>query len=324
MCRFFILITTLFLPAQLLLAQSADSIVSSRYHELSASWDNDALMNTDYYYTQGLMVQLVLPGMVKNPLNRLFFKIHNAVNYYGIAVSQEMYTPADIQDSLIIPNDRPYAGVLYLRSLKVSNDEEKKIKLTSQLDLGFVGPYSGAGYTQKAIHELNGLIPPNGWAFQLQNMPYINYNVLLEKGMSKKRDFLEVLYSAGARIGTVYDDIQTGLKLRGGFLNSYFSGVTAQDMSLPNHKNILAYLYGGVYGKVVLYNALLVGSIFHSGDPHVLNYSELSHFIGSCNAGFFIGYWGIGAKFEFNGQTPEFKGGQYHGWFTTAAVISFY
>ena len=318
------LIFSLFIHAQLLYPQPANSVVSRRYHELSASWDNDALLNTDWYYTQGLMVQVVLPCLEKNPVNHLFFQVPNAINYYGIAVSQEMYTPEDIQDSLVIPNDRPYAGVFYVRSLKVSNNEQRKVKFTSQLDLGIVGPYSAAGYTQKAIHELNGLIPPNGWAYQLKNMPYINYNVMFDKGLSKKPDFLELLYSAGARIGTVYDDIQMGLKVRSGLMNSYFSGVTTQDMTLPLHKNILAYLYGGVNGKIVLCNALLTGGMFHSGDPHVLNYSELSHFLGSCNAGFFLGYRGVGAKFEFFGQSPEFKGGKYHGWFTTAAVISFY
>jgi hypothetical protein len=324
MRRFFILITSIFFPVQLLFSQTADPDLSRKYHELSASWDNDALMNTDWYYTQGLIVQVVLPCLVKNPVNRLFFQLRDAVNYYGIAVSQEMYTPTDIQDSLIIPNDRPYAGVLYFRSIKVSNNEKEKTKLTSQLDLGVLGPSSGAGYTQKSIHEINGLIPPNGWAFQLQNMPYINYNVMFDKGMSKSSEFLDVIYSAGARIGTVYDDIQLGLKLRSGLLSNYFSGVTAQDMTLTSHKDILAYFYGSTNVKAVLYNALLTGGMFISDNPHALNYSEISHFVGSCNAGIFIGYRGIGARFEFTGQSPEFKGGQYHGWFTTAAVISFY
>ncbi len=324
MHRFLILISLLFFSAQLLFSQPGDSIVSRRYHELSASWDNDALMNTDYYYTQGLMTQIVLPCLEKNPINHLFFHIKNARNYFGFAVAQEMFTPINIEDTLIISNDRPYAGVLYVRSLKVSNCQGVRLKFTSEFDLGILGSASGAGYVQKTIHEINGLIPPNGWSYQIQNMPYINYNVMIDKGIAESPGFSELLYSAKARIGTIYDDIQFGLKVRTGLINSYFDGVTIQDRSLNSHRDIQAYFYGGASGKAVLYNTLLTGGMFSSGNPHVLNYDEMSHFVYSCNMGIFLAYKGVGAKFEFFGQSPEFAGGLYHGWFTTAAVISFY
>ena len=323
MFRFFFLLETLFFSTQWLFAETGDSISSRKYHELSAFWDNDAMMNTDYYYTQSLMVQLVLPCLKKNPVNYLFFNLKNSRNYFGMAAVQEMYTPKNIQDSLTVPNDRPYAGTLYLRSLKVSNNQEGRIKVTSQFDFGVLGPASGAGFLQKIIHEINGLIPPNGWSYQIQNIPYINYNVMIDKGLAEMPGFLEFIYSAKVRAGTIYDDFQLGLKIRTGLVNSYFNGVTIQDRTLGSHKDIQAYFYGGANGKAVLYNALLTGGIFSTGSQKVLNYNDISHFVFSCSAGIFLGYRGIGAKFEFLGQSPEFTGGLYHAWFTTSAVISF-
>lgn len=323
MYRFFFLILTLFLQVQLLFAGTADSIKSRRYHELSAGWDNDALLNTDCYYTQGLMAQLVLPCLERNPLNHLFFQIKNASHYYGMAVVQEMFTPKNIMESIVDPNDRPYAGTLYFRSLKVSNNDSANIKLTSQLDLGVLGPASGAGYIQNIIHEINGLPSPKGWSNQIKNMPYINYNVMIDKGVAESPDLMELIWSGGVRVGNVYDDILFGLKFRTGLVNNYFNGVSIQDRTVGSNKDIQAYFFGGINGNVVLYNALLTGGLFGSESSDVLNNNEISHFVLSGNAGIFLGYHGIGAKFELYGQSPEIIGGQPHGWCRVSGVISF-
>ncbi|MEI6275400.1 MAG: lipid A deacylase LpxR family protein [Prolixibacteraceae bacterium] len=323
MIKHFILFTALFFSEQSLPAATSDSASVRKYHEILASWDNDVLMQTDYYYTQGVMAQTVLPVLERNPVNFLFFRMKRARNYFGLAVRQEIYTPINIEATWIVSNDRPYAGTLYVRSLKVSNNEDRRIKLTSQLDLGVLGPASVAGYCQRIIHEINGLLPPNGWSNQIRNKPYINYNVQLDKGLAERPGSMEVLYSVGARAGNIYDDLQIGVKFRTGMISSYFNGVTTQDMTLNSHRDILAYFYGGLNGKAVFYNSLLTGGMFSTDNPYVLKTSEISHFIFSGYAGIFLGYKGIGAKLEFFEQSPEFAGGLHHGWSTIGAVISF-
>ena len=83
MIKQFILLTALLCSDQVLFAATADSASVRKYHEILASWDNDVLMQTDYYYTQGVMAQIVLPALEKNPVNFLFFRMKNARNYFG-------------------------------------------------------------------------------------------------------------------------------------------------------------------------------------------------------------------------------------------------
>ena len=87
------------------------------------------------------------------------------------AVGQNMYTPYDLRNADQVPGRHPYAGYLYgavgyrdpvhYGSFTVYDDYE--------LQVGVLGPSSGAEQTQKLIHKWLGCKYPAGWEHQLHD-----------------------------------------------------------------------------------------------------------------------------------------------------------
>src|ERR1700751_4223720 len=107
---------------------------------LSTNYDNDFFTATDRYYTQGIKFELILPALRKLPLMFLLPKLSHSTVQYGLNAVQDCFTPASIQRDIFIQGDRPYAATMYLGHFAVSNNEEKKQRLTSEIDLGIIGP----------------------------------------------------------------------------------------------------------------------------------------------------------------------------------------
>lgn len=84
---------------------------------------------------------------------------------WGWSLEQRMFTPDNIEDPLLPPLDRPYAGWLNA-SLTLGRVEENRLTRV-HMGLGVVGRASLAEPTQKAIHRLIGAAEPVGWDTQL-------------------------------------------------------------------------------------------------------------------------------------------------------------
>lgn len=158
-----------------LLAASPGALANDGWekHILSFTWENDAIDGTDKHYTQGAKIDYLsadntLPGFLES-----FSAVLPSVCYdlqaqkYGLGCGQEIYTPADLDNRNPIPDDRPYAGWLYLRSLLQRRGRAPLGMFTREtihLDLGVVGPESLAEETQKEWHSRS----PQGWENQLR------------------------------------------------------------------------------------------------------------------------------------------------------------
>jgi len=81
------------------------------------------------------------------------------------SLSQIIVTPRDISRTDPDPGDAPYLGALSLRSthVQVQNDVADMLSL----DLGVIGPASGAARTQRFAHRLIGSEEPQGWDKQV-------------------------------------------------------------------------------------------------------------------------------------------------------------
>src|SRR5207249_2047305 len=85
----------------------------------SAIEENDLVVKTDRHYTQGIKLSyLQRDGDLPNFLDRFSKWVPTpgfefGTNKFGYIIGQSIYTPADIQQRQLIPNDRPYAGWLY-------------------------------------------------------------------------------------------------------------------------------------------------------------------------------------------------------------------
>jgi len=145
---------------------------------------------TDRYYTQGLRLERLksswnsdrefLPGVSHEDWCSLVCgggdNAERAVNT-GYALGQNMYTPANVTVAAPQPEDRPWAGLLYVSRIARASYEEPSLKAQRQdrieVSLGVVGPASLAGDTQIWWHDTWGFGPLNGWDNQLKNEPVL-------------------------------------------------------------------------------------------------------------------------------------------------------
>jgi len=146
-------------------AQSNDTI--PKYRSYHFNYDNDFFNATDYYYTQGIRWEFNFPFIKKIPITKLLFRLHKSNDeLFGITLNQDCYTPLSIRHSAIYYDEHPFAGAIYLGFQRVSNDEEKKERLSSEIDIGGMGPCAVCEEEQKGIHKGLNNIQPLGWEFQ--------------------------------------------------------------------------------------------------------------------------------------------------------------
>jgi len=83
------------------------------------------------------------------------------------SLNQIMITPRDITRRQPNPMDAPYLGALWLRAGQVSVQGDIADTLT--INLGMIGPASGARQAQTFIHRVTGSSRPEGWDSQVSN-----------------------------------------------------------------------------------------------------------------------------------------------------------
>lgn len=304
-------------------AKKLERLSYTDHKEFFLHWDNDIFLFKDYYYTQGAQLFLVNPALRKNPANFLLFRLNEADNYYGIGIIQEIFTPKDLHDTLINSIDRPYSGTLFFRSFSTSVVPEKKIRLTNQLDLGVLGPLAGAREAQKLIHDWLDLEFPEGWDFQIKNRPYINYNLILEKGLFNIAHYFDFTATSQIRIGNIHDDVQLGGIFRIGRLNNQFKGLNLDNKKYTENRDFQMYLFGGASGELVLYNATLMGGIIPPEDFEEFKFKEINHLIGYLTGGMRLNYKFTGLEGKVTWKTSEFETGEHHGWGTISLFFRF-
>lgn len=316
MYKIVILIGIILLPL-FLAAKKLDRISAAKHKELYLDWDNDVFVFKDHYYTQGLHFFWVDPMFKKNPLNRVLPRLKHADYYFGVGMVQEMYTPKDITDTLLNTVDRPYAGTLYIRSFSISSNPNQRIKLTTQFDLGVLGPLSGAEQAQDLIHDWTESTPVGGWDFQVENRPYINYNILLEHGFISLPHF-ELIGNTKIRVGNIHDDLRFGLTLRTGRINNYFKGLNLANSSYSFTNGLLFSLFGGFNLNFVAYNATLMGGIIPPTSAHEFTFNDIENVVIDLHGGIVLSFKNFGIKGQLTWKSKEFKTAEDHGWGTIA------
>jgi len=278
---------------------------------IGVNFDNDTYFQTDYYYTNGLEIEIILPVFDKTPFSSIFPQVsENRNNHTGISIAQRLYTPEDINDTLVQFNDRPFAATFELDHFMISRDEISGFELSGRIRFGLMGPAVGGEEIQRKLHVWIELPEPRGWGYQISNAIILNYDFYLNYPLLFDRSW-EIGITGGMRGGTLYDDLGIGVNFGLGknlfrFIESHgFSGSRA-------NKYPKFYLKGDAFLKLVLYNATLQGGLFSTNDPYQLNYSEISPLVFSTNitAGFL--WYGVSFSYGFNFLTREIKAGSIH------------
>jgi len=262
--------------------------------------------NGDRYFTQGLKLELMatdFKGLFKKVGVRPFLvKIQDDTSHkdhYSLSITQSFYTPANTLADTIIPNDRPFAGTLYVAFRNNSVSASKRLSVMSQLSLGILGPMAAGKEMQNGAHSLlNGTDPTKtikGWDYQLHNDIYFNYFLHLENAIFSSK-YLETNSIYEFNLGTMTDDFGIGGRMRMGLFKNFFDSNlgynTREEKKMPMKKYLnktsQMYLFFNPVAKMVLYNALLQGGLYNNimgTKEHRLSENEISRFVVQGNYG---------------------------------------
>lgn len=284
--------------------QEIDSLKLRRSIEFS--YANDFFFNVDYYFTQGIHLEVFLPALRKNPISNILVKLPQGVdNAFGVSANEECYTPSSIRHNYIPFGDRPYAGSLFVSLSRYSLNHEKQLRLTTHLDLGIMGPNGYGHEIQSGIHHATGSQQPEGWQFQLANSPIVNYSVLLEKGILNSR-LCDVQAFSQVRFGSYFDDVRVGINARLGWLKNYFEN---DNSSSP----FRFWIFGSGEMETVGYNATLQGGFF-TNNSYVVPTKDMTRIVFCGTVGITSSYKKLRLGYSSFYLSPEYKNGWAHKW----------
>ena len=309
---FKILLPTLLLLSTIGTAQRIDQTASFRSPAgekyVRLHYDNDFFAESDYYYTQGYSFEVVNPVLKKNPLNKLLIKLPNGFERNGVAFEHYGFTPTSISSNAILYNDRPFAGVIMLKTFRTSTDTINKTRLSAILSTGMIGPASFAGGMQTKIHQWTGDREPKGWQYQIRNDVVINYEVQFEKELLNLHNLISLNTDSQLQLGTLNNKVKAGLTLKLGKFSSLLQN------SQPVKKNFQFYLYNQSLAGFNAYDATLQGGIFNRKSPYKLSASQLQRVTFQNNLGAVVQCWRLYFEYYQTFLTREFKTGLDHRW----------
>jgi lipid A 3-O-deacylase len=283
---------------------------------LTGTFANDATFRTDYYFTQGISANLVLPAFRKSPLNKLLLRPDGyQTSYHGIRVVYEGFTPLVISDPHIRYGDRPFAAYLYSSHYRILNNPGQKQRFTASLDLGFIGPGAGAKGFQTKVHQWLDAPTPRGWDYQVQADLILAYQVAYEKQLLHLGQLAELIGGGQASLGTLRTFAAGDLLLRSGKMNGYFQNLGISSRHNRRHLQVFQfYAQGRLRGCLVGYDATLQGGVLNRHNPYTLAASQLARAVRQATAGLVGTYKGVSFESSVVWLSPEFEQARPHKW----------
>lgn len=285
------------------------------------TFDNDVFLKTDYYYTNGIDINILSSKFHFGFLKLFTLKFSGfTAKQYSFSLSQGMYTPEKTSTSEIVYNDRPYAGTL------TSGFKEhvyfRRSKVESEFEFGFLGNIAGSGTAQNIIHKIIDNDSIGGWKNQINNDLIVNLNYSFIHQLFNT-NFTDLSGVADLRIGTLHTDFSGSLNLRIGRRRNQFD-IFGPVNDQNNHNRWQLYTFWGVTSRFVLYNATLNGGIFNpTSRLYALNSNEIEQLILEYRAGITGSLGPITIQLLALTTTPEFNKGKKHTWMGISVFYTF-
>ncbi len=287
-------------------AQELDSVPLLKSFKIA--YENDLFTQTDYYYTGGTFLEFNFPCLRKNPISKILLNlVHGHDESFGISINNLGFTPLSIKSDSILLGDRPFAATLYLGVNRISCNAEKQIRLTSNLDLGIIGPAALGYQEQKFIHSHTNNPIPHGWEFQIKNDIYFNYALKLEKGLISRKKNIDVVGDGFVNAGTIYNNAGLGLTFRIGRMDHYF-------VPFGFSKRFQCWIFAHGEGKLVARDATLQGGFFNTNSVYIISPENINRTTFSYSVGIVFAYKNIHLEFNEVSISPEFIGSRNHKW----------
>jgi len=273
--------------------------------------END-VFRTAQQYTQGLKISLISEDdRVPKWAERIpIFNQEGYTRNFGLHAGQQIYSPDDIQETQFIPDDRPYAGWLYL-GLSLERRDKRKADLL-ELDLGMVGPSSLAESTQTRWHTVLNIPTPRGWDHQLSDEPGAALTCLRrwkEINRPYGRYHFQFFPHLGATGGNVLTQVNGGGSVRFGLVPDDFGSVVGGPLVTqygdrwPKDGKWGWQVFAGADGRFVARNIFLDGNTIHSS-PSI----SKKTFVGDLTYGVAVQYRRFELTFTQFVRSPEYRG----------------
>jgi hypothetical protein len=286
---------------------------------LKIHFENDLITyaNTDRYFTNGVNIELQSARLGRSPFQKLMVPYnHKAFVTYTLSMVQDMYTPTDTRIAPTLSHDRPYSSYLYFGLRKTSADAIRKLKISSEVDAGYIGPYSPGSYMQTVVHKA---FPTNdkplGWETQINTDIILNYTIKVQKALIDNKN-VSLLAGTDIKAGTLYNNAGAGLQFQAGKAEPVFG--LAVNESWPRCEY---YFFANTHVSYVAYNALLQGGLFNHDNVFTLKGDEIQRVVATADAGIHFRYKGVGIEVAQHYLSPEYKGGFWHKWGRMSLVL---
>ncbi len=291
--------------------------------------ENDRVVNTDRNYTNGFRFSWVsaaddAPDWACRTAQYVPFLLDpGGALHHGFAFGQSIYTPSDTSRRDLVPDDRPYAGWLYVGLILLSDtgprlapDVISSLE-TLELDIGVVGPAALGEQTQNYVHRLIGVDKANGWDNQLRNEPGIallyekrwrNWVALGDHDSGDRLGF-DAIPHITASLGNVFTYAGAGSVVRLGENLPADYGPPRVRPALPGTPHFRAidrfgwYFFLGAEGRAVARDIFLDGNTFR--DSHDVDKRPL---VGEFQAGAAILIGDVRLAYTHIFRTREFEG----------------
>lgn len=246
--------------------------------------ENDLIVDTDRHYTQGIKLSFLFgDASPTNWVSRFSdwlpaLGLKREASKVGLAVGQNIYTPADIDTPVLQVNDRPYAGWLYVGMIlqrRGTTFQQTPTLDSLELDLGVIGSQSLGEDAQTWVHQIRDFNLPQGWANQLTTEPTLSIKYQRAWRLRKAGECgwgVECIPHTGVSLGNVATSFHIGGLLRAGYhlpddfglQNIDSLSVTTGGYAQGDWKANLGFnVFGGIEGRAVAYSTLLDGNLFH-------------------------------------------------------------
>lgn len=295
-----------------------DARTELNFSAIVVSFENDKFFaGSDRHYTQGARITFLYDGGPKNPLTMTAQKILEEVNRtflfksntriergkLAVALGQDIFTPGDTETAALLPNDRPYAGWLYVAA--GFHAIEGNTSYVAELTLGMVGPAAQGERFQNGWHDVINVAPANGWHHQLRNEPGLN---LAFEWRTKliNTDWLDVIPRAAIVLGNVYTHASGGAMLRvGPHLPADFGHdlIRAGSGAIDKPRRFSAYAFIAADVRAVARNIFLDGNTWR--DSHSVRKRPV---VADVNAGLALNWPSFRLIYTQDYRTKDFYG----------------
>ncbi len=282
------------------------NVSSTRYFRIH--YENDYFSTTDLYYTQGINLEYVNPTIGNFFTSKLLVRSASKEVKFGIALEHEGFTPTSISHPEILVGDRPFASCLFVKTFSTTNDSVRRVRVSSSLGVGAIGPIAHGKEMQETIHRWINDTQPLGWDNQIQNDLILNYELEYERGLFAPSYYFSLLGKVGARAGTLNTKAFTGLIMMAGLFDDPFSHFSKQ-----KRKNQV-YLYAEPLMNIVAYDATLQGGLFNKSSPYTISSNEITRLVFQGNVGIVFKTSALQLEYFQSYLTKEFKTGGTHLW----------